>query len=213
MSLRPAMLLFLLATTGAAASDLPDGFVYLRDVAPSVVQDIRYAGSHNFVGRPIDGYAAGECILTAEAATRLAGVQDKLVAGGFTLIVWDCYRPARAVADVRNELSCQLAGQLGPDFTVAPCSMERRDGAAYDFCEPLLAGLLRQPGWNAGEVTIALQFLLPGRHAGPGGDVAEICREAEAAGGGKLRTAMTALVAEHPLLVDILADRWQAALR
>lgn len=120
--------------------------------------------------------------------------------------------PARAVNDVRNELARQLAGLLGPDYTVAPSSMERREGAAYDFCEPLLAGLLRQPGWNAGDVIIAMQFLLPGRHAGPTGDVAEICRAAEAASGGALRTTMTALVGEHPLLVDILADRWREAV-
>jgi sirohydrochlorin ferrochelatase len=119
--------------------------------------------------------------------------------------------PAKAVTDVRNELACQLAGQLGPDYTVAPASMERREGAEYDFCEPLLEKLLRSPGWNAGEVIVAMQFLLPGRHAGPDGDVAEICRAAEAASGNALRTTMTGLVAEHPLLVDILADRWRAA--
>jgi hypothetical protein len=72
--------------------------------------------------------------------------------------------------------------------------------------------LLRQPGWNSGDVTVAMQFLLPGRHAGPTGDVAAICREAEAASGGTLRTTMTPLVGEHPLLIDILADRWQAAI-
>lgn len=121
--------------------------------------------------------------------------------------------PARAVNDVRNELSRQLAGLLGPDYTVAPSSMERREGAAYDFCEPLLERLLRQPSWNAGEVIVAMQFLLPGRHAGPKGDVAEICREAEVTSGGALRTTMTGLVGEHPLLVDILADRWRAAIR
>jgi len=120
--------------------------------------------------------------------------------------------PAQAVTAVRNELAGQLAGLLGPAYTVAPCSMERREGAAYDFCEPLLAGLLRQPGWHAGEGTVAMQFLLPGRHAGPDGDVAEICRAAETASDGTLHTAMTALVGTHPLLVDILADRWRAAI-
>ena len=50
------------------------------------------------------------------------------------------------------------------------------------------------------------------RHAGPAGDVAEICRAAEAEAAG-LKTVMTPLVAEHPLLVDILADRWSAAGR
>jgi len=120
--------------------------------------------------------------------------------------------PARAVTEVRNDLARQLHGLLGPAFKVTASSMERRAGATYDFGEPLLATLLRQPGWNSGPVTVAMQFLLPGRHAGPGGDVAAICREAEMASGDTLRATMTGLVGEHPLLVDILADRWQAAV-
>lgn len=120
--------------------------------------------------------------------------------------------PARPVVAVRNQLAEQLGKLLGADHVVTASSMERREGAAYDFCEPLLANLLRQPGWNEGDVTVAMQFLLPGRHAGPGGDVAEICRTAEAASGGKLRTKMSPLVAEHPLLIDILADRWRTAV-
>lgn len=98
-----AVALFWSLTGFALAEDsLPDGFVYLRDIAPSIVQDIRYATFHNFVGRPIDGYNANECILTGQAATLLAGIQERLVAGGFSLIVWDCYRPARAVADFKS---------------------------------------------------------------------------------------------------------------
>ncbi|MEJ1971195.1 MAG: hypothetical protein WDM96_01300 [Lacunisphaera sp.] len=118
--------------------------------------------------------------------------------------------PTRPVVAVRNQLAEQLGKLLGSDYVVAASSMERRAGAEYAFGEPLLAGLLRQPGWNEGEVIVAMQFLLPGRHAGPTGDVAGICRAAEAASGGKLRTTLTALVAEHPLLIDILADRWRA---
>jgi hypothetical protein len=117
--------------------------------------------------------------------------------------------PARAVVAVRNELAQQLGRLLGAEHVVAASSMERRAGPEYEFAEPLLAGLLRQPGWNDDEVVVAMQFLLPGRHAGPDGDVAKICREAEAASGGKLHTTMTSLAAEHPLLVDILADRWR----
>jgi hypothetical protein len=119
--------------------------------------------------------------------------------------------PARAVVEVRNALARQLGALLGDDYGVAPSSMERREGAAYDFCEPLLERLLREPGWNTGEVIVAMQFLLPGRHAGPSGDVAQICRAAEIASGGALRPRLTPLVGEHPLLVDILVDRWRAA--
>jgi sirohydrochlorin ferrochelatase len=118
--------------------------------------------------------------------------------------------PAPAVTAVRNELAGQLAKLLGPDYTVSPASMERRAGAEYDFCDPLLEHLLHGPAWHTGEIIVALQFLLPGRHAGPDGDVAKICRAAETAHPG-LKTRMTKLVAEHPLLLDILADRWRAA--
>ena len=112
---------------------------------------------------------------------------------------------------VRNELARQLADQLGSLVAaVSPCSMERRPDPAYDFCDPLLAALLATPPWTESTVIVAMQFLLPGRHAGPQGDVAEICRAAETAHPG-LRTVMTTLVAEHPLLIDILADRWRAA--
>jgi D-alanyl-D-alanine dipeptidase len=71
----------------------------LRDVDPTIVQDIRYAGSHNFVGRPIRGYLAAECILSEAAATALEAVQRKLTEKKLSLIVWDCYRPKRAVED------------------------------------------------------------------------------------------------------------------
>ena len=118
--------------------------------------------------------------------------------------------PVPAVTAVRNELAVQLAALLGARVAaVAPCSMERRPEPAYDFTAPLLADLLATPGWSAGRVIVALQFLQPGRHAGPEGHVAEICRRAEAAHPG-LRTRMTGLVGAHPLLVEILADRWRS---
>ncbi len=44
----------------AHAQALPGGFVFLRDVDPTIIQDIRYAGSNNFVGRPLRGYEAAD---------------------------------------------------------------------------------------------------------------------------------------------------------
>ena len=83
----------------AFAGALPEGFVYLRDADPTIVQDIRYAGAHNFVGRPVKGYLAAECIVTEPAARGLAAVQKGLAEKKLSLIVWDCYRPKRAVED------------------------------------------------------------------------------------------------------------------
>lgn len=78
---------------------LPANFVYLRDIDPSIVQDIRYSGPHNFVGRPIKGYEANECILTRDAAMALAKVQKDLQNSSLSLKVYDCYRPTQAVND------------------------------------------------------------------------------------------------------------------
>jgi D-alanyl-D-alanine dipeptidase len=73
----------------------------LVDAAASVeglVVDMRYAGSHNFVGEPIDGYERARCLLTRPAAAALATVARDLAPRQLALKVFDCYRPARAVA-------------------------------------------------------------------------------------------------------------------
>src|SRR6202163_118048 len=94
-----ALIIKLLPAAALAGSALPRVFVYLRDIDPTIVQDIRYAGSHNFVGRPIRGYLAAECILSVSAANALETVQRMLTEKKLSLIVWDCYRPKRAVED------------------------------------------------------------------------------------------------------------------
>jgi len=87
-------------TSGAMAQDaVPDGFVWLKHVDPTIEQDIRYYGQHNFLGRPVAGYEAPECILTREAAEALGAVQAELARSRLSLKVYDCYRPQRAVDD------------------------------------------------------------------------------------------------------------------
>jgi zinc D-Ala-D-Ala dipeptidase len=78
---------------------LPDGFVHLSQVDQSIVQDIRYAGTQNFIGRKVAGYDAAACIVTRTTADALAKAQSRLRPYGYTLVMFDCYRPARAVAD------------------------------------------------------------------------------------------------------------------
>lgn len=84
----------------ASAQSLPGGFVYLRDVDPSIIQDIRYATSNNFVGRPLAGYGAGECVVKRDVGLRLKAVQQDLAGQNLSLKVFDCYRPARASLDM-----------------------------------------------------------------------------------------------------------------
>jgi len=66
---------------------------------PGLVVDMRYAGSENFIGRPIAGYEAPVCLLSNEAVVTLARAQARLAEFGLGLKVFDCYRPVRAVAD------------------------------------------------------------------------------------------------------------------
>ena len=77
--------------------DLPDGFVRLSEAAPEIAQEIRYTTAFNFVGEPIDGYLAPECILTEAAADALKRVAADLAERGLGLKVYDCYRPQAAV--------------------------------------------------------------------------------------------------------------------
>lgn len=81
------------------AGELPKFFTYLKAVDPTIIQEMRYFGSHNFLGRPVKGYKAAECILTLPAAKALKKVQDRLRPKGLSLKVYDCYRPQRAVND------------------------------------------------------------------------------------------------------------------
>jgi D-alanyl-D-alanine dipeptidase len=84
----------------ATAQKLPADFVYLRDIDSTILQDIRYAGSNNFMGRPIKGYDASECVVKRAVGLALQSVQRELAAQHLSLKMLDCYRPARAVADM-----------------------------------------------------------------------------------------------------------------
>jgi len=89
----------LLAPSAAQAQrTMPAGFVDAAIVVEGLVVDMRYFGTDNFVGSPIDGYEAPRCLLARQAAAALAVVQRELAARGLGLKVFDCYRPARAVA-------------------------------------------------------------------------------------------------------------------
>ncbi|MEQ1755845.1 MAG: M15 family metallopeptidase [Micropepsaceae bacterium] len=85
------------APVAPSPSGLPAPFVFLSDVDPTILQDMRYAGDNNFTGKPVPGYAAAECVLTKPAAEALARVQANLRPLQMSLKVYDCYRPQRAV--------------------------------------------------------------------------------------------------------------------
>ncbi|WP_208300610.1 M15 family metallopeptidase [Mycobacterium sp. DL592] len=77
----------------------PADFVALLDVDPSILQEMRYVTAHNFTGDPVDGYRSPTCILTRQAADALHRAQQDFLERGYSLKVYDCYRPQRAVND------------------------------------------------------------------------------------------------------------------
>ncbi|MCD7097748.1 M15 family metallopeptidase [Stenotrophomonas sp. MMGLT7] len=81
----------------AAATPAQAGMREIRELAPDIALDIRYAGSDNFTGRPVPGYDAAKCYLLEPAAVALARVQAALRREGYSLQVFDCYRPAQSV--------------------------------------------------------------------------------------------------------------------
>lgn len=74
-----------------------DGFMSVTQAVPDAVLDIRYAGTYNFVGEPIDGYLAHRALLTREAASALSRAADTFRRDGYRVVVYDAYRPQRAV--------------------------------------------------------------------------------------------------------------------
>ena len=77
-------------------ADFDTLLVDVTALAPTVRVDLRYRGADNFTGAPLAGYGANRALLRREAATALAAVQRDLADSGWTLLVWDAYRPVRA---------------------------------------------------------------------------------------------------------------------
>lgn len=95
------ILIFLINST-TLFSQIPEGFVEIRDVIPDIVIDLRYFSNHNFLGRRVSGYEADKCYITKAAADSLAKVQNELREFGLSLKIYDAYRPQRAVDDFVN---------------------------------------------------------------------------------------------------------------
>ena len=73
------------------------GFVLLADYIPSVIQEIRYYSTFNFIGERINGYEEPCASITKEASRALKEVSSEMMVKGYRLKIFDAYRPARAV--------------------------------------------------------------------------------------------------------------------
>jgi len=109
------------------------GLVDIRQLAPDIAEDIKYAGSDNFVGTPVDGYLAPKCLLLKPVVEALARVEHDLRAQHQRLKLFDCYRPARAVAHF-----VRWAGDLS-DQRTKPAHYPKLDKSALlgDYIAPV----------------------------------------------------------------------------
>ena len=86
------------------------GFVEVSSVIHDVIYDIRYYSPYNFTGKRVNGYNSNRAFLTKEAAHALKNAADKLREKGYRIVIYDAYRPQKAVdcfvkwmADVDDE--------------------------------------------------------------------------------------------------------------
>ncbi|MFL6122172.1 D-Ala-D-Ala dipeptidase VanX [Actinophytocola sp.] len=76
---------------------MKDDFFFLDEFAPGIRWDAKYATWDNFTGKPVDGYLANRIVGTRALCASLARAREKAESLGFGLLLWDGYRPQRAV--------------------------------------------------------------------------------------------------------------------
>ena len=127
-------------------TSLPEGFIYLAEICPTILQDIKYASDDNFTGNIVEGYNKAVAILIKDAATMLQNAQQELEQQGLSFLIWDAYRPIRAVnfflkwRDVKDDPN--IKAKYYPDFNkeeiffngfIAPGKSSHSRGSTIDL--------------------------------------------------------------------------------
>jgi len=170
----------------------------ITEYIPKVFADAQPGAMKLTIREPLFGEDGAE--LTGMLADNLRATG--WTKGSGTVLLCDHGSPIPEVTRCRNFFASSIRTQLGlKDDELIACSMERREGAEYDFNEPLLEHALQSA---KGDAVILMLFLLPGRHAGGDGDVATIAKEHAPAG---LRWKLSPLLGTHPALPALLFRR------
>jgi len=162
------------------------------------------------LAEPLCPLPRGEPLLARILADNLRATLAQTAVTPTAIVLVDHGSPVPAVTAVRQWLAERLSQLLARP--VLEAALERRPGGAYDFSGPLLAEVLERLATEPPQsnVALAMLFFSAGRHAGPDGDIATICRAIQARY--PLRLVVAPLVSTHPLLIDLLAARARAAL-
>ena len=84
------------ASTSTISYD-KSGFEKIYNVIDDAAFDLRYYSSYNFTGKRVKGYKAPVAYMTKESLKALAKAADYLRKRGYRLLIWDAYRPQKAV--------------------------------------------------------------------------------------------------------------------
>lgn len=91
-------------------------FVYLHEVDPTILISPRYCSCENFVGKQVDGYQKSTVVLTRQAAEALKKVQEDVKKDGYSLVVYDAYRPQCAVNHFMQWADAVADQQKKPEY-------------------------------------------------------------------------------------------------
>ncbi|MGC6456105.1 MAG: sirohydrochlorin chelatase [Coraliomargaritaceae bacterium] len=188
----------------------------ISDYIPEVLASVQPEGEelHVVIADPVCGSSVDQPDkrLAEILSDHVLSLSADFSRESFAVAMVDHGTPAPEVNVLRNAVAADLRALL-KDHTVGvtAASMERREGPEYAFNEPLLENLNSQLPNMAEKLIVAMFFLLPGRHAGAGGDVVEISQALLSQHAfGDVYT--TSLIGEHPKLLEILTDRLEDAL-
>jgi D-alanyl-D-alanine dipeptidase len=74
-----------------------DGFAFVDELVSGLRWDAKYATWDNFTGKPVDGYLVNRIVGSQALCHALEGARDQAASLGLGLLLWDGYRPQRAV--------------------------------------------------------------------------------------------------------------------
>jgi D-alanyl-D-alanine dipeptidase len=74
-----------------------NGFAFVDERVPGIRWDAKYATWDNFTGKPVDGYWVNRIVATTALCEALERAREAAASRGFGLLLWDGYRPQRAV--------------------------------------------------------------------------------------------------------------------
>lgn len=123
------------------------------------------------------------------------------------LVLVDHGSPSPRVTEVRKHLANTIQKKLPDGCLLEQAVMERRDDKQYDFNGELLKDwLIKKVTDGETSVVVILMFFLPGRHAGEGGDIVEICNSVIDEYP-DFKISISPLITEHPAFISILQKR------